>query len=202
MVVIGLIGPIAAGKSVVLAEMERLGAVAIRADDVSREVLAPGTELLAAVIDEFGEQYLRPDGSLDRRALGRVVFRDRSALDRLERMVHPAMVARMAERIAAERERAERPPAIAIEAANLVQMGALGLVDATVMVTAPREQCVARLMARDGVGRQYAEGLVALQDELGLGDFRADREIRAEGDEQATRQAAQRLWGQLVKAGR
>ncbi|MGD9494841.1 MAG: dephospho-CoA kinase [Armatimonadota bacterium] len=200
-VVIGLLGPIAGGKSVVMAEWARLGAVTVRADDISRQLLAPGSDLLAAVSGQFGEQFLRPDGSLDRRALANLVFRDPVALGRLEAIVHPAMVRHMAELVAQERERERPAPAFVIEAANLVPMGALKLVDTTVLVTAPREVRIQRLMARDGVTRDYAEALVGVQENMGLEQFRADYTIDAGGDERATREAAQRLWSELVKAG-
>lgn len=199
MVVIGLIGPVAAGKSVVLAEMARLGAATIRADDVSRELLAPGQPLLAAVTEEFGARYLRPDGSLDRRMLGQLVFSDGEARARLERIMHPAMVARMAELIEAERRRPCPPPAVVVEAANLVPMGGLGLVDVTVMVTADRETRVRRLMARDGISRADAERLVRLHEKLGIEDFAADYVLVTDGDERATRAAVQRLWTALVQ---
>lgn len=196
---IGLIGPVAAGKSLVLAEMARLGAVTIRADDVSRELLAPGEPLLDAVFAEFGTDYRRPDGSLDRRALGQLIFSDEEARARLEGILHPAMVARMAEMIAEERARPCPPPAVVIEAANLVPMGGLELVDRTVMVTADRETRVQRLMARDGSTRADAEALVRLHEALGLEAYGADYVVSNDGNERATRAAAQRLWRTLVK---
>lgn len=199
MVVIGLIGPVAAGKSVVLAELARLGAWPIRADDVSRELLAPGQPLLDAVLAAFGGQYRRADGSLDRSALGKLIFRDQEARARLEGILHPAMVARMAELVALARGQTPPPPAVVIEAANLVPMGGLDLVDVTVLVTAERETRVRRLMAREGASRADAEALVGLHETLGLEDFPADCVLVTDGDERATRCAVQRLWGTLVK---
>jgi dephospho-CoA kinase len=198
-VVIGLIGPVAAGKSLVLAEMERLGAVTIRADDVSRALLAPGQPLLDAVFAAFGERYRRPDGSLDRRALGQLIFSDEEARARLEGILHPAMVARMAEMITAERERPCPPPAVVVEAANLAPMGGLKLVDVTVMVTAERETRVRRLMARDGMTRAEAEALVNLHEALGLEAFPADYVLVNDGDEADLRTAVQRLGRALVQ---
>ena len=136
MLVVGLIGPIAAGKSVVLDELERLGALGVRADDVSRELLAPGSELLERVIAQFGEQYRGDDGGLDRRALGKLVFADPAARERLEGVIHPAMVARMTELIEKDRARGGGPEVMVIEAANLPQMGGVGLADVIVQVTA------------------------------------------------------------------
>lgn len=200
MVVIGLIGPVAAGKSVVLSEFKRLGAVGIRADEVSRRLLTPGSALLAKVIEEFGEQYLLPSGELDRRALGELVFGDAVARERLERLIHPAMVAYLRQWVEQQSRRCPQPPAVVIEAANLVEMGGLDLVDVTVQVTAPAQMRVQRLMARDGVSERYARSLVALHEELGIGHFNADYEISTAGDLEETRRAVERLWGELVKS--
>jgi len=198
MLVIGVIGPIASGKSVVLDELRRLGAASIEADAVSREVLQPGSELLSQVIEEFGERFLRRDGSLDRRALGAEIMEDDQARRRLERIVHPAMVARMAARVE-EVRRDGRVPAVAIEAANLVEMGALPLADATVLVTASREERVRRLMARDGLSRERAESMVRLHERLGIESHAADYCIHTDADEAQTRRRVQRLWRDIVK---
>src|SRR6185436_6502762 len=87
---IGLTGPIGCGKSTVTAWLGELGAVVIDADGVAREVTEPGAPGLAAVADAFGPEIVREDGSLDRAALGRIVFADSEALARLEAIVHPA----------------------------------------------------------------------------------------------------------------
>ena len=81
---IGLTGPIGCGKSTVAAWLAELGAVVIDADDVAREVTAPGTSAAAAIAAEFGTDLLRADGSFDRAALGRIVFANAAALARLE----------------------------------------------------------------------------------------------------------------------
>src|SRR5690625_7300956 len=88
---IGLTGGIGAGKSTVSRELERLGAVLIDADVLAREVVAPGTAGLAAVVEEFGNEGRTPDGALDRPALGRVVFADPSARQRPEPRPHPRL---------------------------------------------------------------------------------------------------------------
>ncbi|MGC9320356.1 MAG: dephospho-CoA kinase, partial [Armatimonadota bacterium] len=173
MVVVGIIGPIASGKSVVADELERLGAAVIRADEVSRELLQPGSELLAEVIEEFGDEFLTDDGSLDRPALGAAVVEDDEARRRLERIVHPAMVRRVAE-VLEETRTAGGAPVAVIEAANLVEMGALPLVDVTVMVTAPREERIRRLMLRDGMGRARAERFVNLHERMRIGEHCTD----------------------------
>ncbi|MGH3546502.1 MAG: dephospho-CoA kinase [Mycobacteriales bacterium] len=98
---IGLTGGIGSGKSTVAATLAELGAVVIDADALSREVLAPGTSGLAAVVSEFGIRVLRPDGLLNRRLLAKLIFADDEARTRLNQIVHPLVRERTRELIAA-----------------------------------------------------------------------------------------------------
>ena len=197
MTVIGVIGPIAAGKSVVMDELSRLGAATIRADEVSRELLRPGSDLLEEVIAEFGESFRREDSGLDREKLGILVFGDQDARRRLERIVHPAMVRRIDAKI--EQLRQADVSAVAVEAANLVEMGAGPLVDIVVMVSAPEEVRLRRLMSRDGLPRREAARRLALHRRLGIEAHPADFVIDSSGDEQTTRRQVQRLWRETVQ---
>ncbi len=97
---IGLTGGIGAGKSTVARELERLGAVVVDADSIAREVVAPGTGGLAAVVAEFGDDVLTAEGALDRPALGRIVFADPEARARLEAITHPLIAGETARRVA------------------------------------------------------------------------------------------------------
>ena len=94
MIRVGLTGGIAAGKSVVSARFEELGITVVDYDKLSREVVAPGTPGLAAVAEAFGAGILAAGGTLDRAALGREVFGDDDALDRLEQIIHPQVIAK------------------------------------------------------------------------------------------------------------
>ena len=202
MLVVGLIGPMGAGKSVVAQELASCGAEVIRADEISRDALAPGTDELAEVVRVFGRDCLSDEGTLDRRALGGVVFADAQARERLESIVHPAMVRRMRERLAELKHR--RPPVrlVVIEAANLVQMDGLDLVDLTVMVTAPRDERLRRVMARDGLSSIEVERRLSAQEEQGIGAFAADRVMVTDGTPEATREQTQRLYEELVEGRR
>ncbi|NLO05092.1 MAG: dephospho-CoA kinase [candidate division WS1 bacterium] len=195
--VIGIIGPIASGKSVVIDELKRLGAAIVLADEVSRELLRPGNPLLEAVFREFGARFRRDDGTLDRRGLGAEIAGDDEARERLERLMHPAMVARMAEMIASLRD--DGVPFVALEAANLVPMGGLALVDMTLLVDAPRAERIRRLMERDGMSRERAESFVRLHERLGIGGFPATYRLITSGDRGTTREKVQRLWCELVQ---
>jgi dephospho-CoA kinase len=200
-IVVGLIGPIAAGKSVVSETLAECGAATIKADDVSRELLAPGREHLDAVVRAFGERFLEADGRLKRGELAELIFRDAHAREKLNRLLHPAMVERMREKIDALRRSGEAAVAV-VEAANLVEMGGLELVDRVVMVTAPRGERLRRLMERDGLSRREAEQRLRLHEEMEIEETRADYLVDASGNEQDTRRSAGRLWRQLAQEAR
>jgi dephospho-CoA kinase len=200
-IVVGLIGPIAAGKSVVSETLAECGAATIKADDVSRELLAPGSEHLDAVVRAFGERFLEADGRLKRGELAELIFRDAHAREKLNRLLHPAMVERMREKIDALRRSGEAAVAV-VEAANLVEMGGLELVDRVVMVTAPRGERLRRLMERDGLSRREAEQRLRLHEEMQIEETRADYLVDASGNEQDTRRSAGRLWRQLAQEAR
>ena len=98
---IGITGPIGCGKSTVAGWLGELGAIVIDADQVARDVTPPGSAALAAVVDAFGTGVLQAGGTLDRGALGRIVFADPAALARLESIIHPAIRHRILELLAA-----------------------------------------------------------------------------------------------------
>jgi dephospho-CoA kinase len=160
---IGLTGPIGCGKSTVAGWLAARGAVTIDADAVARDVVAPGEPALALVLERFGDAVLAPDGSLDRAALGRIVFADPSALRDLEAIVHPAVRPRILAAISAAEAAGSR--AVVIEAIRLVEGGLAALCDEVWLVTcAPGEQR-ARLLAR-GMASVDADQRIAVQEGL------------------------------------
>jgi dephospho-CoA kinase len=130
---IGLTGPIGCGKSAVAGWLAERGAVAIDADDVAREVTAPGQPAHDAILSLFGDDVRATDETLDRAALGRVVFRDPVYLAQLEAIVHPVVRPRILERI--EAAEAAAAPAVVIEAIKLVEGGLAELCDEVWLVT-------------------------------------------------------------------
>ena len=157
---IGLTGPIGCGKSTVAAWLGELGADVIDADRVAHEVTAPGTPAVTAIADEFGPELVRSDGSLDRAALGRIVFADPAALARLEAIVHPAVRPVILERLAAASEGGAR--AVVIEAIKLVEGGLAALCDEVWLVTCDAGEQLQRLVGR-GSDRADAEARIAAQ---------------------------------------
>jgi dephospho-CoA kinase len=155
---VGLTGGIASGKSTVANELARRGAVIIDADELAREVVEPGTPGLAAVVRRFGEGVLR-DERLDRAALARIVFADPQARRDLERIIHPEV-----RRRAAEREGALPHTAVVVHVIPLlVETGKESDFDLCVVVDVDRQTQLARLMARGPMSREEAESRIAAQ---------------------------------------
>lgn len=143
---VGLTGGIGSGKSAVASRLADLGAAVVDADAVAREVVAVGTPGLASVVAAFGPGVLAADGSLDRPALGRIVFAEVEARRRLEAITHPLIGARSGELIAAAQ--ASGAAVLVHDVPLLVESGLAGSFDAVVVVEAPLALRLARLRAR------------------------------------------------------
>jgi dephospho-CoA kinase len=146
---VGLTGGIAAGKSTVSARLSRLGAAVIDHDVLAREVVAPGSPGLAAVVEAFGAEVLTALGSLDRSTLGRIVFADPAARTVLNGVVHPLVMRAAAEREAAARR--ERHDFVVHDIPLLVETGQAGHFDELIVVDAPAELRVRRLIQDRGM---------------------------------------------------
>jgi len=195
---IGLTGGIAAGKSVVAARLAELGAVVIDSDRLARDAVRPGSVGLDEVIDAFGKSVVAPDGSLDRAALGRIVFADPAALSRLNAIVHPIV-----RRLAAEREAAagaaEAGAVVVHDIPLLIETGQADTFHMLVVVHTPAETRVRRLVADRGLTDADARRRIATQadDEvrLALADVvldgtRSVEDLRAQVDE---------LWARILQ---
>ena len=161
---IGLTGPIGCGKSTVAGWLAARGAVAIDADAVARAVVEPGEPALDLVLARFGDVVRASDRSLDRAALGRIVFADRDALRDLEAIIHPAVRPRILAAIAAADAAGAR--AVVIEAIKLVEGGLAALCDEVWLVTCSPDEQRARLAGRgvapdDAARRMAAQGDIA-----------------------------------------
>ena len=160
----GLTGGIASGKSTVAARLRALGLPVVDADELAREVVAPGTEGLAAVAAAFGPRALAADGSLDRRALAAIVFADEAARRTLNAIVHPRIALRTAERAA--RLDAAAEPLACYEAALLVENGTADAFRPLVVCACPEDVQVARVRERDGATAEEALARIRAQKPL------------------------------------
>jgi dephospho-CoA kinase len=156
---VGLTGGVGSGKSTVSAMLADLGAVVIDADLLAREVVAPGSEGLAAVVEAFGPTVLTATGELDRPALGAVVFADEAARRRLEAIIHPLVRARGAELEAA----APAEAVVVHDIPLLAETGQADAFDAVVVVDVPVEVQMERMVRSRGMSPQEAQSRVAAQ---------------------------------------
>jgi dephospho-CoA kinase len=155
---IALTGGIASGKTTVSQLFGTLGVPVIDADQVARDVVAPGTALLAQVLDAFGQQLRRPDGSLDRTGLRRLVFADSSKRRQLEALLHPAISVRT-ERLAAGAGGPYQIHVIPL----LVETNAAWQFDRVLLVDCPEALQLARLLEREGGDAQLARAMLGAQ---------------------------------------
>lgn len=183
-VVIGLVGPIASGKSTVAAMLRRRGVQVIDADRVYRSLLTPGSHLSHQIIDHFGPAVTRGNGEIDRSALAEVVFRNPAALEELERITHPSVVQMIRQEIEQSPD-----PVIAVEAVKLVQAGLLQDVNALWHVIADPGVRTRRLVARSGLDWDEAQNRVrAIADPLPP-DIRPDAVIDTTAGIESTERA-------------
>jgi dephospho-CoA kinase len=193
---IGLTGPIGCGKSTAARWLATHGAVVVDADEVARDVTAPGQAAHDAVLARFGDDVRGPDGSLDRAALARIVFADPAQLAALEAIVHPAV--RPAILAAIDAADAAAAPAVVIEAIKLVEGGLAELCDEVWLVTCEDRAQRERLLAR-GADAQDADRRIATQGDI-VARLRpaASRVLDTSGPEADTRSMLAVLWDEVV----
>jgi dephospho-CoA kinase len=155
MIVVGLTGGVATGKSTVAKMFKQCGAVVIDADQLARDVVKPGKPAWRAIVKLFGRTVLNPDRSLDRQALGGIVFRNRTKRRQLERIIHPR-VAREQQRQVCRVAKRNAHAVVIYEVPLLFEAGADKRVDKTIVVTVGCETQVARLKKRNGLSRTEA----------------------------------------------
>jgi dephospho-CoA kinase len=156
---VGLTGGVASGKSTVGRILTELGAVLIDADALARGVVAPGTEGLALVVEEFGPEILAPDGSLDRAALGARIFADVEARRSLEAIIHPRV-----RRRAAEVEAGAPPGSLVVhDIPLLVETGQQADFDAVLVVDVPTSVQRQRMRDLRGLSAADADARLAAQ---------------------------------------
>jgi dephospho-CoA kinase len=159
---VGLTGGIASGKSAVSRQLVALGCWLVDADVLAREVVAPGEPAWRAIVETFGPDVVGPDGQLDRKRLGALVFGDPARRKALEAITHPAIMARrqaILEAWAAE----GFDGLVVLDIPLLIEVGAAAHVDRVVLVYAEREVQLERLMGRDSFDRAEAERRVTSQ---------------------------------------
>jgi dephospho-CoA kinase len=195
MLKVGLTGGIGAGKSEVSRLLVECGAVLIDADRIAREVVAPGTPGLAAVVEAFGEEVLAPDGSLDRPRLGSIVFADPDKLAVLNSIVHPLVGAR-----SRDLEEAAAEEAVVVhDVPLLTENGLAPLYDVVVVVDASPETQLDRLVRLRGMTEEDARARMAAQatreKRREIADIVIDNDVPLED----LRRRVKDVWDELVR---
>ncbi len=167
--VIGLTGPIGAGKSTVAAMLRELGAKVLDADALAHDEQSRGTVGYSAIVQTFGTKVLGEDKEIDRKKLADEVFADPAKLARLERILHPRVIARILE----GRNMLREGEVLVVEAIKLLESGLRNVCDEIWVVLAPREVMLERLAAR---------GLPRAEAELRLASQHTDEEFRSAAD--------------------
>lgn len=196
MLKVGLTGGLASGKSFVAGVFRACGARVVEADKIGHAVLLPNGEAYSEVVAEFGEGILRPDGEIDRKALGAIVFGDPERLERLNDLVHPHVFRRQEEFF--ESSAAEDPAAVAVvEAAILIETGGRERYDRIVLAYCPPEVQVERFIAREGGTEEQARARMARQMPLNEKIPFADYLIDTSGSKADTESRARAVYAKL-----
>ena len=177
MLKVGLTGSIAVGKSFVLGILSELGCRVLDADATAREVVAPGSAGLQLVVDAFGREVLRQDGTLDRAILGRIVFSNDEKRQHLNSILHPLIIAAQDDQIG--KWQCEDAHGIAvIDAALMIESGGYHRFDKLIVVHCRPDVQLDRLVLRDGLSPEAAAKRIAAQlpqeDKIKYADFLID----------------------------
>ncbi len=183
MKLIGITGPTGSGKSLLCEYLDRLGIVCIDADAVYHSMLLPPSECLDAIKENFGTSVLAPDGTLDREALGKIVFSSEEKLDLLNRTVLGIVVKRLRETVANYARCGHT--ALAIDAPTLIESGLYLDCDAVITVTAHPSVRTERIRARDSLSHERAQQRVNAQKEDGFYIKHSDFVLTNNGDKES-----------------
>lgn len=187
--VIGLTGPIGAGKSTVAQMLRELGAKVLDADAIVHDEQSRGTLGYSAIVQTFGTKILGEDKEIDRRKLAEEVFGDPAKLEKLERILHPRVIARILE----ARKMLKDGDTLVVEAIKLLESGLRNICDEVWVVVVPRETLLARLESR---GIRRAEADLRLRNQRSEEEFRraADVIIENDADRARTKELVREAW--------
>jgi dephospho-CoA kinase len=195
--VLGLTGGIGTGKSEVTRALASLGASVIDADRVGHEAYRPHQGIWQEVVQAFGEEILQPDGEVDRKALGAIVFSQPDARAKLNGIMHPWMAKEIERRI--DQMRQDGVEVVVLEAALLIEAGWQGLVDELWVTTADEEEAVTRVSLRSGLSEEQVRGRMATQMPVAEKIRQADVVIDNSGNLEGLQRRVAQEWNVRVK---
>jgi dephospho-CoA kinase len=197
MKVIGLTGNIACGKSVVASLLEDLGAKVIDADDIARKVVEPKEPAWNEIVDVFGKIILNPDNSINRKALGEIIFNDDQKRNILNDITHPKIIQKVRETV--ETYQNENVEVVIIEAALIVEKGGLkDLIEGLIVVTSDEESQIERLIKRNGLSKEEALSRINSQMPTQEKVLHADYVIDNSGTIDKTQYQVKSIWNEIV----
>lgn len=196
MLIVGLAGGIATGKTELAKRFAEYGAVVIQADDLSRELVVKGSAAWREIVEAFGENVLDDEGEIQRERVADLVFADAKQRRRLNRIMHPKMAARIRERLKELATEGERD-IVVLEAAILEEMGLLSLVDRLVVTTCSAGEQVARLRAK-GWSEEKAKRRIQAQAGRASLHKKADWVVSTEGERSHLAETASALWNEII----
>lgn len=196
MIVIGITGPTGAGKTTVLNVLRELGGAVADCDGVYHELLSTSVPLREELAARFGPGIFDENGDLRRKELGAIVFGDPDALADLNAITHRHIVSELERRIV--QAEGEGRPAIALDAVALLESGAGTLCGTTIAVTAPEELRVRRIMAREGIGEDYARARVKAQKPSAWFEERCAHTLRNDGEKASLEEQARELFKSIL----
>jgi dephospho-CoA kinase len=197
--VIGLTGNFGSGKSTVAGMFRRAGFPVVDADRIAREVTAPGGRAYEDVLREFGKGILLPDGGIDRKRLGELVFADPKRRARLEAITHPSILDAMKEALSALSRDGHR--VVIVEAALVHESGRKGLFEEVISVLCDGETQLRRVTARDGITREQASARLRAQMDAEDKGRRSAYVIDNSGDLEETTRQVERIARELLAGG-
>lgn len=197
MLLVGLTGNIASGKSEVARLLGERGATLIDADVLAREAVRPGTTALQKIVDTWGKEVLAPDGSLDRGALRGIAFSDQAELEKLNAIVHPEVTRLRDAELEKARSRGDKVVVCIIPL--LFERNLVNEFDYVVLVDAPRALRLERLVETRGLEETEAMNMIASQMPAELKRARADHSIENVGSLEDLERDVDKLWAALNK---
>jgi dephospho-CoA kinase len=194
--VVALTGNIASGKSEVARIFADLGATVIDADELAREVVRPGMPALASIVSRWGDRVLNPDGTLNRAAMRAIIFADAMERKSLNEIIHPE-VRKLRDQLV-EEARARGDTVVVAAIPLLFEAGLEREYDRVVLVDAPDDVRLARLVQRRGIGAVEARRMMAAQMPAASKRLRADAVIDNDADLKALRRSVEQVWNELT----
>ena len=201
MIIVGLTGGIATGKSVVAQMLADKGAVILDTDKIARDVVDVGQPAWQEIIDYFGENVKLPDENIDRKKLGEMIFSDEEAREKLNSIVHPRVNMKLMEETEQLKKKSSPPEVLVYDVPLLIETGAYDMVDMVVLVYTTQQVQKERLKKRDGFLEEEIEARLSSQMDLDEKKKYADYTIDNTGNMEETSSQVDELWGILPLVG-